>query len=219
MQLSLNPDTCILCTKCVKVCPSRIFTQANAKAPIELCLPESCIVCGHCVAVCPTQSITHSEFPPQKIHAIETSILPTPEQVLLLCKARRSIRSFAQTPIPMVLLDQILEAAHRAPTAMNLQQVAFTLVVNPKKLQQITEITLDTFSSIVKKIMNPLVKPILKLSMPEVYTFVPAFERLLSAYEKGNDLILRKATAVLLIHTPESSRFGRQDANLAYQNA
>ena len=41
---------------------------------------------------------------------------------------------------------------------------------------------------------------------------------LISEFDKGNDLILRGATAVILIHTPSESRFGCQDANLAYQN-
>lgn len=31
--------------------------------------------------------------------------------------------------------------------------------------------------------------------------------------------ILRRATALLIIHTPASNRFGCEDANLAYQNA
>lgn len=31
-------------------------------------------------------------------------------------------------------------------------------------------------------------------------------------------MILRNATALILIHTPGNSRFGCQDANLAYQN-
>lgn len=38
-------------------------------------------------------------------------------------------------------------------------------------------------------------------------------------YAGGNDRILRGATAVLLIHAPKESRFGTEDANLAYQNA
>ena len=38
-------------------------------------------------------------------------------------------------------------------------------------------------------------------------------------HKAGKDPILRKATALLLIHTPKSNRFGSEDANLAYQNA
>ena len=37
-------------------------------------------------------------------------------------------------------------------------------------------------------------------------------------FGKGNDLILREAKTLLLIHTPYANRFGAADANLAYQN-
>ena len=34
-----------------------------------------------------------------------------------MCKARRSNRAFSTRPIPREMLEQIIEAAHRAPTA------------------------------------------------------------------------------------------------------
>lgn len=45
------------------------------------------------------------------------------------------------------------------------------------------------------------------------------FPEMRREYAGGNDRILRGATAVLLIHAPKESRFGAEDANLAYQNA
>ena len=48
--------------------------------------------------------------------------------------------------------------------------------------------------------------------MKDVYKYVPVFNRLKEEHKAGKDPILRKATALLLIHTPKS-------ANLAYQNA
>ena len=53
----------------------------------------------------------------------------------------------------------------------------------------------------------------------DVYKYVPVFNRLKEEHKAGKDPILRKATALLLIHTPKSNRFGSEDANLAYQNA
>ena len=41
--------------------------------------------------------------------------------ILKLCADRYSVRSFADTPIPDEVLNQILEAGRLAPTAMNLQ--------------------------------------------------------------------------------------------------
>lgn len=217
-MLSVHAESCIRCGKCVRVCPSKIFTQPVPGGEIGLQGIGSCIVCGHCVAVCPTGSVAHGDFPPQKVHPVDRELLPSPEQVMLLCKARRSNRIFTAKPVPEETLDRILEAAHRAPTAVNLQQVAFTLVTDPEKLHAISAFTVGVFASILRKLENPLLKPVLKRIAPQLYGYVPHFKRLISEFDQGNDLILRGATAVILIHTPSESRFGCQDANLAYQN-
>lgn len=219
LQLSIDTKTCTRCGKCVRVCPSLIFAQAKAGDTVEIINKESCIVCGHCVAACPTNSVAHSDFPADKVHPIDYTRLPTPEQMMLLCEARRSNRAFSSKPIPDATLRQILEAAHRAPTASNMQQVEFTLITDPEKLRSIAEFTIGVFDSILKKLQNPILKPLLKSLLPGVYSYVPTFERLKREQAAGKDLILRKATAVILIHTPKSSRFGCEDANLAYQNA
>ena len=219
IELNIEPQSCVRCGRCVKVCPSKIFVRSGKDAAIGTERLESCIVCGHCVAVCPTDSIVHSEFSAEKIHHIERSSLPSPEQVLLLCKSRRSNRAFSGNPVPVQALDLILEAAHRAPTASNLQQVAFTLVTDPERLRRITEFTIEVFASVVRKLENPILRPFLRLLLPDAYRYLPNFHRLIDGYAKGDDLILRGATALVLIHTPSTSRFGCQDANLAYQNA
>ena len=137
---------------------------------------------------------------------------------MLVCKARRSNRAFSTRPIPREMLEQIIEAAHRAPTASNMQQVHFTLVTDPKQLNAISRFTLDVFNSAAKKLKNPILKPILKRIMPDAYRYLPVFDRLKREYANGHDMILRGATAALFIHTPKNSRFGSADANLAYQN-
>ncbi|MDE5706666.1 MAG: nitroreductase family protein [Alistipes sp.] len=218
MQLSIDTARCIRCGKCVKVCPGRIMTQSQAGAAIALQYPESCISCGHCVAVCPTGSVLHSHFPPEKVHAIDPAQLPAPEQLLLLCRARRSNRALSDSPVPHEALRQIVEAAHRAPTASNRQQVAFTVITDRAALDRLIRFTIDTFSGIVRKLEHPLVRPLLRRLKPELYAYLPAFHRLMREYTEGRDPILREAQALILIHTPRSNRFGAADANLAYQN-
>ena len=169
VQINIDTASCIRCGKCVKVCPAWIMTQAKPGDPIGLRNIDSCIVCGHCAAVCPTGSVRHSSFPPDKIHPIDRNGLPSPEQVLLLCKARRSNRALSDRPVPQEAIVRILEAAHRAPTASNRQEVSFTVITDPAILDKIIRFTLDTFAGIARKLENPLVKPILKRLRPEFY--------------------------------------------------
>lgn len=218
VNICIDVDSCIKCGKCVMVCPSKILSQNSNEEPATVVTSKGCIICGHCVAVCPTGSVLHSEFPEDKVHPIDYNLYPTPEQLMFLCKSRRSNRVFSKKPIPAEMLDLILEAAHRAPTASNMQQVSFTLITDPEKIRLITEFTIGVLSSSVKKLNNPFLKPFLKRIMPDAYRYVPLFARLKSELENGNDPIIRKATAVMLIHTPKSNRFGYADANLAYQN-
>lgn len=217
--INIENESCIKCGKCVKVCPAYILTQEDPRAEIDLKNVHTCIACGHCVAVCPTDSVIHSEFPQQKVHTLNRDILPTPEQVMELCKARRSNRAFLPSAVPEEYLHQIVNAAHLAPTAGNGQEVSFTLVTNPDLLKQISDITIEVFEATVKKISNPLVKPFLNLISPRAKDAIPKLSAVINKQRSGTDAILRGAKAVLLIHTPSSGNFGRQDANLAYQNA
>lgn len=213
-------ESCIRCGRCVKVCPAKIFRQPKAGEPVEVCHPETCIVCGHCVAACPTDSVCHTEFPASKVHRVDTAALPTPGQVELLIAARRSNRAMSERPVPQEYLDRIVAAANRAPTATNAQNLAYTLVTDPGVLRRVTEYTLTVFGKIVSRVENPLVKPVLKMIAPQVYNYVPTFRSMRREWEeKGIDRILRGATVLLVIHAPKSSRWGSEDANLAYQNA
>lgn len=217
-SLEINGAVCIKCGRCVRVCPSAIFTQEDPASVVGLRNISYCISCGHCAAVCPTGAVLHSSFPPIKAHPIDNAVLPSPESVMLLLRSRRSNRAFDGSPVPDDKLRDILEAAHRAPTASNRQEVRFVLITDKDKLEKVIEYTMNSFGRVIRLLKNPLLKWFLKPMMPDNYRMLRRMERLLKEYAKGNDPILRGATALILIYAPGKNRFGRDDANLAYQN-
>lgn len=211
ITISINTETCIKCGRCVRVCPVNIFYQENPRGEVQLQNISSCIRCGHCVGVCPTSSVIHSEFPPEKIHRIDRELLPTPEQVMLLCKTRRSNRALKSQPVPDAMLNQIMEAAHAAPTGSNVQQVSFTLVTDPEKVRKVVELSMNVFSGILDVLKS-------QPESPGISQMIGYITHLTEAYFQGKDPILRGAETLLLFHTPKELSFGYADANLAYQN-
>lgn len=223
MEILLDIDAarCIKCGKCVKVCPSKIFVwqRGNNTSSVKIEKSQNCIKCGHCAAVCKAGAVNHSLFPKEKIHSVEYSQMPSPDQVMLICKARRSNRALTSQPVPDEVIARILEAANAAPTASNLQQLEYTVVNSPGKITEVIEFVIDYFSSMVKLLENPLLKPILKPILGDgAYRYVNVFRRIRESYSRGDDQILRGAKCVIFIHAPKSLRFADADANLAYQN-
>lgn len=220
MTLRIENKSCIACGKCVQVCPAGIMVRSTDGKGIEAVRTDRCIGCGHCVDVCPTGSVIHSDFPPQRVHTVDTSRLPAPEQVLELIRlAALEPRADAAPHTRRSPATGSVEAARYAPTASNSRQVSFTLVTEPEQLRRIADFTVGVFASTARKLLHPVVRTLLKPLRPDLYRYAARFAEIEREHEAGNDPILRRATALLIIHTPASNRFGCEDANLAYQNA
>ena len=111
MQFNIRiSSNCINCIRCVAVCPSHVLVRNSANRMVEVGSLGRCIGCGQCAAVCPTHALHHSAYPTEKIHPFKTEDCPTSEQFLLLCKKRRSNRTFSGQPVPKECLQKIMEA-------------------------------------------------------------------------------------------------------------
>lgn len=217
-ELKINDSRCIRCQRCVKICPAGIFYEDNGRICIKN--ESSCIFCGHCVAVCPKDAVEHAAFPNGSVHPFSLADLPSPAQLMLLIKSRRSNRAFSGREIPEESLRMIMEAASAAPTAQNSRDVHFVLVRKPETLRAVTEYTLDSFMKVVRLLDNPFMRMLLGRKLAGVYKLVPKFKEMYRRFHAGEgDMILRDAKAVLFIYSSEKSRFGAADCNLAYQNA
>lgn len=215
VKIELDNQKCVGCKACVDICPMSIFVK---KENVELVNPDTCISCGHCVAICPKDAISHARFGEGKVHKVENSSVASGD-LLNLIRMRRSNRSMTTKPIPQESLDMIIEAAFRAPTASNMQGLRFVLVKDPEKLSGVIDLTLSYFGEMLRKIDSPILRPLVFKFNPTIAKYFKAFQRMIDERKNGGDPILRKATALLIIYTDDSVKFGVQDSNLAYQNA
>ncbi|MFI3263576.1 MAG: nitroreductase family protein [Rikenellaceae bacterium] len=216
LEIGLYIDRCISCSACVEVCPSLIFKKEGKEVIVQGV--SGCISCGHCVAVCPKNAITHTDFGEGKVHSEDVPNVDGVE-LLKLIKLRRSNRTFTKKPIPQDSINMIIEAAYRAPTASNIQGLKFMYIKDRELLDGIIDATLNHYKGLLNIIDNPIIRPIALMLSPTVRKYLKLFKRLIAERAKGNDPILRGGQALLVIYTDKSVRFGREDANLAYQNA
>lgn len=217
-QIRINEKTCIRCRCCEQLCPSSIFSLQGTVMTVDD--EKHCIGCGQCAAACPPRAVLHPDFPESKVHGYSLEQLPDPGQLMLLMKARHSNRAFSSQEIPQDKLRSVIEAAYAAPTAQNSRNVRIIAVTDPKMIRAISTLTVDTFASKAHLLENPFIKCLLHKKLASVYAMIPKLKAMHRAlHEKKKDPVLHEAKAVLFFCAPADSRFGREDCNLAYQNA
>ena len=52
--LKIDEDTCIGCSRCMKICPTEALRVRDGKAVL---IPDRCVDCGNCFKVCPRQAL------------------------------------------------------------------------------------------------------------------------------------------------------------------
>lgn len=123
--VTINPDLCVGCGKCVKDCVSEKIKLVDGKAQF---MYERCIQCGHCYAICPTGAVVmnnYSGFEGEKPFDIAEI---GSDKLLLAMKSRRTIRQFTDKRISQEDIEKIIEAGRYCPTGTNAQDFAFTVI-------------------------------------------------------------------------------------------
>ncbi len=223
MKVAVSIEKCKRCGTCAAACPEAIFAQQDPSAPPEVIREDLCISCGHCVALCPNGAISHTAFPEGKVPPIDTGLLPATAQVLELLRARRSARVFLDAPVPKALLEQIVEAAHLAPSAHNLQTTEYLVVQDGVVLRGITEMTIAFLDRTRKQLRNPIIRFLFGLvernELRGAFPLLPDFDMVVEAFAQGRDPILRGAPCLVLFHADPGTSYPDKNAQLALANA
>lgn len=142
-EIAIDPARCIGCGRCVDDCPAANLAVADGKAAP---LTQGCIMCAHCVAVCPTNAVTISGFD-EEPRPLDGAEALEPARLLAALGARRSMRRFADGPVPDEALADIVEAGRLTPTGGNAQDVSF--IVLRERLERCEELAVRLFRRVL----------------------------------------------------------------------
>ena len=125
---------------------------------------------------------------PEDCLPLQKDLLPSAAEVAHLVRARRSIRTFKEEPLPREVLAQLIDTARYAPTGSNRQQVRWLVVYASQEVQRLARLTADWLRH-------------LAVSQPGTMT-ATYLDSLKLASERGVDLTCRGAPHLVIAYGP-----------------
>jgi len=190
--ITVDADKCKKDGMCALACPSGALELGEDGGPVAAD-PAVCNACGHCVAVCPHGALANSRVDAvNPASGLRQSVrFPAPEVVDGLLLGRRSIRAYADKPVPRSVIEELLDVARYAPTASNVQEIRWIAVADPAKVHELAGLTSAFFATGGQR------------------------AKYSAMWERGRDYFLRAAPALVVVHTDASIAFGPADCGIA----
>ncbi len=190
VNIEINKEICTQCGLCILDCPSHAITLNQDGFPGLL--RESCLECQHCLAICPEATLSFSGYKPENSLTVSKDTLPNLDQIEVLTKGRRSIRSYKKDDMPRDEIDKILDIAYHAPTGKNAKGISFKVIYNRKEM--------DKFISLFYIAIEDAVK---NGALTEGNNFL---EQLLNNYKINNqDIFFRNAPHIFFAISEENT--------------
>lgn len=215
-DIRVDASKCTGCTLCMQVCFLGNFTKSSS-GNVEAAKGEvACIKCGHCIAACPSQAITYPDIDSSLCEPIEDNANISYDQLLAFLKKRRSRREFKKDSVPENIMDKLLQAAVEAPSALNRQNVQYTVITDSAVISQISSKTAEFFSKVARSLRNPIGMLIFRMMGKHLYNdliaLLPEIDYIVGECKSGHDNVLYNAPCVIMLHAPKSDTFASENA-------
>jgi nitroreductase/ferredoxin len=184
----IDKDKCRRDGCCTEECPLGLIEikgEGAFPSPVEGA-NELCIDCGHCVTVCPAGALSHRSMKPEDCPPIKRQLLLTPEHAEHFLRSRRSIRTYKDRPVDRAVLARLIEIARFAPSGHNLQPVHWLAIQDTKEVKRLAGLVIDWMRLMIEE-------------HPEVAGPMH-FDRVVQAWERGQDKVLRGAPHIIVAH-------------------
>ncbi len=224
-NIKINKETCTSCGTCAIVCPRHvpeILEQAGKKTTVvSKERADLCFSCGQCAAVCPTDSVTVQGLDAEGFLSAEEVQIDS-DKFLGMLRNRRSIRRYKDKPVSRQTIDQIIEAAHAAPTGAGKNSMGVIMISNPEVLRQLSDGAFSIYEDLDKKINNPVIRFFMKRKIGErlfvsLKDFVmPGMRWYIKWRKEGKgDEITRDCPVLILFHSPVLEPVGDENCLVA----
>ncbi len=200
MTITIDSETCTRCGTCSDVCPMGIIDAAGEEKPPLVQKEKSgmCISCGQCEAFCPSGAIVQEGGDDTQTKASRGGAIPA-DRLGLYLKSRRSIRCYRPEPVPKDTILSILDIARFAASGGNGQPVEWLVIHDSQEVQRVAGLTVEWMRELAR-------------SNHPMSAYAP---HLITAWERGNDIICRHAPHLLFPHIPETNPLASTDAIIA----
>lgn len=203
MGLLIDENKCKRDGICAAECPLgliQIKTEGDFPSDIEG-FGELCIKCGHCVAVCPNAALSMEDLSPTDCPPVRKELVLGPDHAEHFLRSRRSIRNYKGKPVERNILSSVIRIASHAPSGHNRQPVHWLVFEKGEDLNRISGLIVDWMRFMIQ-------------DHPE-FASPMHLNRVVAAWERGQDRILRGAPHLVVAHAPESERTAQSSCTIA----
>jgi nitroreductase len=128
-----------------------------------------------------------------------------PEQLMLLLRERRSVRTYHDKPVPNKVLERIIKAGRYAPTGSNSQNVHYVVLTAPAQIEQLRRMVTAFYERIFKWIQGRFGAFLLALFagrriVEKLRESIPKVEHARELMNQGEDCLFYHAPAVMVVH-------------------
>jgi nitroreductase/NAD-dependent dihydropyrimidine dehydrogenase PreA subunit len=170
-KMKVDPEKCTGCGLCIKNCLFLTWEMGEDNVP-RFKENWPCFSCYNCMVACPEGAISVAEpyhvtggFWETKPNPKLPAVMPlqpqdaegkpdTWNEVERVVYTRRTVRNYADKPVPEPLIRRVLEAGRASPTSGNCQAWQFVVITDKQLIAEMDKASLEAYDNFFKAYMD-----------------------------------------------------------------